>query len=195
MTNGLDMPSLIAISRFCGLPIGLIVLPMVIANASDSNSTLGEIEFLLASRSIRGVPIIAMVSFISRAESSPMLKIIKTTRLFIDLAWPKIELDNLAISPLCTMDSPMTNMQNRKSMMSKLMDLRASAGDICPVMRTAMAPASMICHICSRNRPIRRTDMSRNTSASTIIKIIKIKEALTDFQKYLKFFLYIMTLL
>lgn len=41
----------------------------------------------------------------------------------------------------------------------------AAIGAIWPVTRTATAPSSMICHSSKRNRPIRRTAMSRKTAA------------------------------
>ena len=42
-------------SRFCGLPIGLVTLPMVTAKASANNNILGEVLALLASNRTTGV--------------------------------------------------------------------------------------------------------------------------------------------
>ncbi len=51
-----------AMSKFCGLPIGLVTLPIVIANARASNNNFGEVLYCEASISITRVPIIASVS-------------------------------------------------------------------------------------------------------------------------------------
>ena len=69
------MPLLTATSRFWGFPIGLATLPVVIANArANSSSFFGSLD-CAARPSTSGVPMIASVSFIRSAESTPKPKI------------------------------------------------------------------------------------------------------------------------
>lgn len=70
----------IAMSRFCGFPIGLMTLPIVTANAKERSRSFGEILCFLAKYNMRRVPIMASVSFISKADSRPMLKRTVKTR-------------------------------------------------------------------------------------------------------------------
>ena len=72
--NGLS--SWLAINKFCGFPMGLNTLPMVMANARDS--MYGDKSFLLFLQSfiMTGTPIIAVVSFNTRADNVPKTKMI-----------------------------------------------------------------------------------------------------------------------
>jgi len=84
--NGLGTFPLMATSRFCGLPIGLITLPIVTEKANASNSSFGRIPVFLAICNTTGVPIIASVSFIRKADSRPAPNNIRSNRLSAVLA-------------------------------------------------------------------------------------------------------------
>ena len=70
--KGLAKSPLMAISKFCGFPIGLMTLPEVTPKAKDKRRSLGEMLWDLARYRITGVPIMARVSFIRKAESMPV---------------------------------------------------------------------------------------------------------------------------
>ena len=73
------MPEFTATSRFCGFPIGLMTLPVVMATASESSRSRGEIFHFVASPSTSGVPIMATVSFIRTAARMPIPKRMTST--------------------------------------------------------------------------------------------------------------------
>src|SRR3989344_7145248 len=86
VTKGLP-PLLRAISRFCGFPIGLMTLPMVMAKAKVSNNGFaGRQCFLARSRTI-GVPIMAIVSFIKNADAIPPPNKMNNKRCSADFAF------------------------------------------------------------------------------------------------------------
>jgi hypothetical protein len=68
--------------------------------------------------------------------------------------------------------SPTMNIPNRKSITSTFIDVRAFIGEICPVTRTAIAPNSIICQICSLTLPILLVAIKTKTAARTITGII-----------------------
>ena len=90
VTKGLAMPPPMAIRRFWGLPIGLITLPVVTAKDRVSSSTRPSIRCLPASRSMSGVPTIARVSFISRADARPTPNSTASTRESALRARPRV---------------------------------------------------------------------------------------------------------
>jgi hypothetical protein len=61
------------------------------------------------------------------------------------------------------------NIPSKKNMTSALIAPSASGTEICPLISTATAPPSMICHILKLNLPTWRTAVSRNTAARTMI--------------------------
>ena len=78
-----------AISKFWGFPIGLMTLPVVTPKAKDKRRSFGEMPWDLAMYKTRGVPIIARVSFIRKAERMPVPNRISSTRWSRLLALPK----------------------------------------------------------------------------------------------------------
>jgi len=82
--KGFLNPPFIAMRRFCGLPIGLKTLPIVIENASVK-SKKDVLILCFLERSIRtGVPMIAMVSFIRIADRKPNMKRMERINWSID---------------------------------------------------------------------------------------------------------------
>ena len=70
------------------MPIGLITLPIVTAKASDSSRILGCVLDFRAKDSTTGVPMIASVSFIKKAEKIPIPKRMHSIRASSVLALP-----------------------------------------------------------------------------------------------------------
>ncbi len=70
------------------MPIGLITLPVVTEKANANNNNLGFMPVLRANCSITGVPTIARVSFIRKADKKPTLNSMASTRLFSDFVFP-----------------------------------------------------------------------------------------------------------
>ena len=169
--NGDAMPEFTATSRFWGFPIGLITLPVVMAIASESSRSFGEIFHFVASPSTSGVPMMATVSFIRTAERMPMPKRMMSTTWSGFFAREKRRCAMQERYPLSTIASPTTNMPNRKTITSILMARSASGSAIWPVSRTARAPPSMICQIRMVNLPTCRTAISRKTAARTMTAI------------------------
>ncbi len=59
--------------------MGLMTLPVVIPKAREKSMSLGEIPYFREKRRTSGVPMIARVSFIRTAESSPVENITSKT--------------------------------------------------------------------------------------------------------------------
>jgi len=67
-------------------------------------------------------------------------------------------------------------MPKRKSITSEFIDSRAFTGEIWPVTRTAIAPNSITCQICSLIFPIRLVAIRTKTIARTISGIITVND-------------------
>ena len=145
--NGSAIFPLSAISRFCGLPIGLTTLPIVTENASANSISFGDISCFLAIRSTIGVTMMAIVSFISTAEAPPKPNMINSIRESTEFACLKYLYAACARYPLSSSACPMINIPNRKNITSKLIARKASSGIICPVTSTVPAPNAITCHI------------------------------------------------
>jgi len=84
--KGLATLPLTAMSKFWGFPIGLVALTIVMPKARASNKILGEYRLFSRSNSTTGVPIIASVSFIRKADIRPMPNRWRAPRLSSDFA-------------------------------------------------------------------------------------------------------------
>ena len=72
MTKGFATLPLTAIRTFCGFPMGLVTLPIVMPNAKVSSMSFAGNLHCFARRRTTGVPMIARVSFIRKAELAPV---------------------------------------------------------------------------------------------------------------------------
>ena len=110
--------------------MGLVTLPMVTANARESSMSLGEILCALARWRTSGVPIIAIVSFIKRADASPMKTMTRRTRESTERVRLNRAQDMREMYPLSSSACPTTNIPKRKSMTSRFIESAASTGEI-----------------------------------------------------------------
>ena len=99
--------------------MGLMTLPVVMANARQSRSSFGEIMFLRAKSSMMGVPMMARVSFMRTADPIPMVKRMASTSASTDFARPNSLWQMWVRYPESSIACPMINMPKRKKMTSK----------------------------------------------------------------------------
>ena len=166
--NGFPRPLYSATRRFCGFPIGLTTLPVVTAKQRVRSRSFVERLCRDASERTIGVPMIARVSFIRKADRIPMEKMIAAIRVGGVCAMPKRREEMWRRYPLLNSASPTTNIPKRKTIISRFIDFAASGRLICPVKSTISAPRSITCQILNFSLPSWRTVMRMKTRPSTM---------------------------
>ena len=130
VVNGNEIPLWIAIRRFCGFPMGVMVLPTEIPKASEMSKTTDRIPICFEMYIIRGIPSNAIVSFTKNAESIPIPKTNINNSDLTSLALVNIRIAiNFSIPDLSSAVT-MLNIPNRNPITSRLIDFTANSKEI-----------------------------------------------------------------
>ena len=142
--KGKAIPLWLAISRFWGLPMGVIVLPIFIPIAIEINTMDGLTLKWLEMDIAKGIRRMAAVSFTTKAARNPdihmITKMIYSTFLILDKTVPTIWF----ITPDLSRAEVILNIPKRNTITWKLIDFKADSIGIIPNPKTRIAPIDII---------------------------------------------------